>query len=333
MTASGRLDDRPAGIVPGVTGIVTRKGESGSKTTISKRQCAKLKAFAKVQRPEVCSRLERWKCGKDGRGEPGCGSEVERRKPTVEALDGFGRVRLSKHFFMRDFLYSEVADVHGIANVPDNAELAIKSRRAICRNLLEPLRYVFGHVTVRSAFRSVNVNGYCNCKGLSCSRNTVSCGNHIWDHIDVEGFIGATACIVISEFVDWVEEDPGRDWRVLAWFIHDHLPYAEMVFFNRNGTVNLTWRGDSDAAAEDGDVRRFDGSSGSIVWQSQSLRRVQSWVEPAGLMFENGKAKEGWQRSAYYVDLLHRLCGAGSRPGLADYLRKLNEATRAEDRR
>ena len=79
----------------------------------------------------------------------------------VHALDAFARVRLSKHCFRRDFLYSEVAEVHGIANMPGNAELALKPGRALCRNLLEPLRRVFGHLTTRSAFRGVNVNGYC----------------------------------------------------------------------------------------------------------------------------------------------------------------------------
>ena len=179
----------------------------------------------------------------DDCGSP-CGSPITPNKPLLGALDTFGRQRLSKHYFMRDFLYSEVAAVHGIANVPDNPRLAIKSGSALCRNLLEPLRQVFGHVTIRSALRSVSVNGFCNCHGMNCSSNKASYANHIWDHLDGDGCMGATACIVIPGFADWVDERAGRDWRVLAWFIHEHLPYSEMVFFARNGTVNLTWRGD-----------------------------------------------------------------------------------------
>ena len=302
-------------------------------TSIGKHTCANLKAYAQAQRPEVCSRLERWKCGTDGAGETGFGSEIKSKKPVVNALDAFGRVRLSKHYFMRDFLYSEVAAVHGIANVPDDAELAVKSGRALCRNLLEPLRHVFGHLTIRSAFRSVNVNGYCNCHGMSCSSNKASCAKHIWDHRDSEGFMGATACIVIPGLVDWIDEKPGRDWQVLAWFIHDHLPYSEMVFFNRNGTVNLTWRGDPCDAAQDGDVRQFDGNCHSIVWRSKPKRRVLSYVIPKGLMIVNGESKEGRSRSGHYVDLLQSLCSAGCRPGLADYLRELREARGAEAKR
>ena len=90
---------------------------------------------------------------------------------------------------------------------------------------------------------------------MNCSSNTASYANHIWDRKDGDGFMGATVCIVIPGFVDWVDEKSGRDWRILAWFIHDHLPYSEMVFFVRNAAVNLTWRGDPNDQSQDGDVR------------------------------------------------------------------------------
>lgn len=127
-----------------------------------------------------------------------CGSPIQPNKPVLNALDAFGRQRLSKHYFMRDFLYSEIAEVHGIANVPDDAELAIKSGKALCRNLLEPLRHVFGHITIRSAFRSANVNGFGNCHDMNCSSNKASAANHIWDHKDgdVRGFDGSCDSIV-----------------------------------------------------------------------------------------------------------------------------------------
>ena len=291
---------------------------------------ATLSAFAREQRAGVCSRLHDWACGKDGPARVECGSDIARNKPVLGALDAFGRQRLSKHYFMRDFLYSEVAEVHGIANVPDNAELALRSGRALCRNLLEPLRHVFGHVAIRSAFRSVNVNGYCNCHGMNCSSNKASRANHVWDRPDEDGCMGATACIVLPAFADWVEEHPGRDWRVLAWFVHDHLPYSEMVFFNRNGTVNLTWRGDPDDSAQSGDARDFDGRIDSIVWRSKPRRKILSHVGPKGLMFENGKAKEGRERSGHYVDLLHHLRGGQARGGLSDHLRALREAKARE---
>jgi hypothetical protein len=50
-----------------------------------------------------------------------------------------GRVRLSRSFFMRDFLHSEIAAVHGISNMPDDPDLAIAAGRRLCEDLLEPL--------------------------------------------------------------------------------------------------------------------------------------------------------------------------------------------------
>ena len=48
------------------------------------------------------------------------------RKPgTMRALERFGRVRLSPSFYMRDFLYSEIANFHGLPNIPDEPDLAI----------------------------------------------------------------------------------------------------------------------------------------------------------------------------------------------------------------
>ena len=291
---------------------------------------AKLKKFAREQRTRTCSRLYAEKCGKDGPMDcdncgSRCGSPITPNKPLLGALDTFGRQRLSRHYFMRDFLYSEVAAVHGIANVPDNPRLAIKSGSALCRNLLEPLRQVFGHVTIRSALRSVSVNGFCNCHEMNCSSNKASYANHIWDHLDGDGCMGATACIVIPGFADWVDEGAGRDWRVLAWFIHEYLPYSEMVFFARNGTVNLTWRGDPNDPDLDGDVRRFDGSCDSIVWRSKPRHRGLSFVSPKGLWIKNGEPKEDFGRSQYYKDFLGYLRSTTLHPDIQGYLQQLRE--------
>ena len=83
------------------------------------------------------------------------------RKPTsMKALEELGRVRLSEHFFMREMLYSEIANFHGIPNIPDDPDLAIAAGTRLCEELLEPLHAAFGHVSIRSAFRSVEVNTY-----------------------------------------------------------------------------------------------------------------------------------------------------------------------------
>ena len=130
------------------------------------------------------------------------------KKPTsVTTLDTLGRVRLSPNFFMRDFLYSEVASFHGISNIPDDPDLAIKAGKRLCEELLEPLHLTFGKVVLRSAYRSSEVNNFCNQmqkdgkSGYSCSENTKNFARHIWDVADDEGF-GAMACIIVPWFAD-----------------------------------------------------------------------------------------------------------------------------------
>ena len=42
---------------------------------------------------------------------------------TVKALEELGRVRLSRSFYLREFLYSEISNFHGIPNLPDDPDL------------------------------------------------------------------------------------------------------------------------------------------------------------------------------------------------------------------
>lgn len=96
---------------------------------------------------------------------------------SVPALDDFGRIRLSKSFFMRDFLYSEIANLFGIPNIPDDPDLAVEVGRRLCADLLEPLQDAFGRIAIRSAYRSPAVNGFGNAQqrdgraGYSCAVN------------------------------------------------------------------------------------------------------------------------------------------------------------------
>jgi hypothetical protein len=80
----------------------------------------------------------------------------------VRSLEELGRVRLSTSFFMRDFLYSEIADFCGIPNIPDAPEVAIAAGRKLCELLLEPLQATFGRLAIRSAYRAPAVNEFGN---------------------------------------------------------------------------------------------------------------------------------------------------------------------------
>ncbi len=199
---------------------------------------------------------------------------------SVSALDTLGRVRLSRSFFMREFLYSEVANFHGIPNMPADPDLAIEAGKGLCEALIEPLQQTFGKVFVRSGYRSPTVNRFCNEQqragksGYSCASNAANHAAHIWDRRDAEGHLGATACIVIPWFADRFER--GEDWRAMAWWIHDHLPYSKLYFFPKLAAFNITWN-------------------------EAPVRRIDSYVAPKGCLTKPGMDNHDGSHADWYA--------------------------------
>ena len=162
-----------------------------------------------------------------------------RRPGSMWSLETLGRVRLSRHFFMRDFLYSEIGNFHQVQNIPDNPDLAIECGKAFCETLLDPLEETFGRIAVRSGYRSATLNRFGNEHKLNCARNDNPLECHIWDRGTGPDRI-AGASVVIPWFADQYAD--GRDWRDLAWWMHDHLDYSEIWFFPKLCAFNLVWR-------------------------------------------------------------------------------------------
>lgn len=192
----------------------------------------------------------------------------------MRSLETLGRVRLSRHFYMREFLYSEIGNFHGLQNIPDRPDLAIERGQAFCETLLDPLQETFGSIAVRSGFRSAALNTFGNANGLNCARNTNPLECHIWDRPDVEV---AGASIVIPWFAD--RYDQGRDWRDLAWWLYDHLPFAEAWFFPKLCAFNIAWRPDPQ-------------------------RRIDSYIAPKGTLIRAGAdpSEPPDQRAARHAD-------------------------------
>ena len=196
-----------------------------------------------------------------------------RSPKSVKGLEDLGRVRLSRNFFLRDFLFSEIATVHGLANVPEDPDLAIEAGSRLCEELLEPLNAAFGRIAIRSAYRSPTVNAFGNENGYACARNEANYADHIWDRRDAQGRMGATACIVVPWFADRYEA--GADWRSLAWWVHDHLPYRSLFFFPKRAAFNIQWREEPD-------------------------RRIDSFITPKGTLTKPGMANHEGDQSAHY---------------------------------
>jgi hypothetical protein len=200
-----------------------------------------------------------------------------RQPGSVAAVETFGRTRLSQSFFMRDFLFSDIAAVNGFLNMPDDPDLAVAAGTRLCQELLEPLQRQFGRVAIRSAYRSAEVNAFGNAHGLNCASNEANRAAHIWDMRDAEGRMGATACVVLPAFWDRFQA-PG-DWQKLAWWIHDHLPYSSLYFFPRLWAVNINWREDP-------------------------LRRIDSYAAPKGCLTRPGLPNHDGSHGAEWQEVV-----------------------------
>jgi hypothetical protein len=195
------------------------------------------------------------------------------RKPqSMRALEELGRVRLSANFFMRDFLFSEIAGFYGIPNIPHHPEAAIKVGRRLCEELLEPLQSTFGRIAVRSGYRAPEVTEFGNRRG-ECGSVAVNAAYHIWDMRDADGRAGAAACIVLPWFAD--KYATGDDWRGLAWWIHDHLPYAHLEFYPKLCAFN-------------------------IQWHERPAKRIDSHIDPKGCLTKPGMEGHDDDHSSWY---------------------------------
>lgn len=195
---------------------------------------------------------------------------------SYDALEALGRERLSRNFYMREFLYSEIANWHQLRNLPDYPDAALRVGRSLCTELLEPLQLRFGRLHVRSGYRSPAVNAFGNQHNLNCGSNDNNYAGHIWDYPDRHGQ-GAMACIVVPVLADYIAL--GGSWTAMAWWIHDHLPYSSLCFFAKLGAFN-------------------------IGWHEAPQRRIDSFVAPRGCLTKPQMTNHVGDHTDAYRDLL-----------------------------
>ena len=206
------------------------------------------------------------------------------KSPTsVKTLEDFGRAQLSKSFFMREFLYSEISQIERIPNIPDHPDTAIKAGEGLCQNVLEPIQDALGRLSIRSSYRSssVNAKGAENKNQYNCSKNEANYAGHIWDIEDSNGHIGATACIVVTSFLPYYEKT--GDWQALAWWIHDHIPgYSSMFFFPKLSAFNITWH-------------------------QKPKKRIDSYIAPKGCLTKEGMPNQKADHKDVYEEFLRSI--------------------------
>jgi hypothetical protein len=69
-------------------------------------------------------------------------------RPSADDYDLLSRVRLSKNFILRPFLFSTESASLGLSNYPDRPDLVIAAGRALCDKILEPVLAQFGNFAV-----------------------------------------------------------------------------------------------------------------------------------------------------------------------------------------
>lgn len=192
---------------------------------------------------------------------------------SYEKLEALGRIRLSRSFFMRDFLHSEIANWYGLKNVPDFSDQAVQVGRCLCEQLLEPIQETFGRIHIRSGYRSPELNRFGSENKLNCASNEANYAHHIWDYQDTDGKRGATACIVVPWLVDHIER--GGSWTDMAWWIHDHLPYSSLYFFPKLAAFNINWH-------------------------EAPIRRIDSYAPPKGCLTRPGMTNHAGTHADQY---------------------------------
>jgi hypothetical protein len=113
------------------------------------------------------------------------------------------------------------------------------------------------------------------------ARVEANAGYHIWDMRDGDGRMGAAACVVVPWFADRYEK--GEDWRQLAWWIHDHLPYGHLEFYPKLCAFN-------------------------IQWSEQPRRRIDSFIAPKGCLTRPGMPNHTGDHSSLYPALSATAC-------------------------
>ena len=108
-------------------------------------------------------------------------------------------MNLSRNFTLSELIKSDTAIRKGINNNP-NAE-QIEKLKALCENILQPVRDHFGRVKITSGFRSVEL-----CMAIGSSANS--------QHAKAEAADFECVGVDNAELADWIK---------------DNLPYDQLI--------------------------------------------------------------------------------------------------------
>ena len=124
-------------------------------------------------------------------------------------------MRLTEHFQLSEFTRSSTADKYGFKNIP--SETQISNLKALCENVLEPLRQHFNvPIIIGSGYRCPQVNNHPDVRGATNSQHMT----------------GEAADIHLKS----IEE--GKQWY--TW-IMDNYTFDQLIWEHESKTSNHYW--------------------------------------------------------------------------------------------
>lgn len=126
-------------------------------------------------------------------------------------------MQLSDHFQLSEFTRSETASRYGIDNTPGDAEIA--ALRALCLNVIEPIRTHFGvPITISSGYRSPEVNRRIGGSSSSQHMKGEAADLNVWG-------------VNVTEVFDWIVFYSGLEFDQC---IHEFGSWVHISYTERN---------------------------------------------------------------------------------------------------
>lgn len=135
--------------------------------------------------------------------------------------EALSRVRLSKNFILRDFLFSKSSSSVGITNFPEHPDLVIAAGKALCERLLEPILQQFGRFAITFGYQSregIEADDPALGATSSCPHNwdRKSWGNEVYARVDILPFCVEDGEVSKHEFAQWLMQNLDVD-LLMQW--------------------------------------------------------------------------------------------------------------------
>jgi len=150
----------------------------------------------------------------------------------IEEFDKRNKTRLSPNFILRELLYSTEASLLGMSNEPEDWERVVRSGKALCESILEPLTTQFGKLFITFGFQSRQV-----VEATSPQKSPTSSCPHQWDRLGHGKEIYCRVDILPAA----VEDGLVTKKEYGSWIMH-HLDADLLMQWSHSNVFCITYR-------------------------------------------------------------------------------------------